>query len=67
MVNIKVLMMDCNKVPVMLKIMCMELRRFLKLATKRERAKVAEVCHDSVPHLYQLAGKHRFACAPVGN
>lgn len=47
----------------MLNIVCMELRHFLRLATKRERAKVAEVCHDSVSYLYQLAGKHRYASA----
>lgn len=39
----------------------MELRRFLKLASKRERAEVAEVCHGSVSYLYQIAGKHRHA------
>lgn len=41
----------------------MELKLFLKLATKRERAEVAVVCNDSVPYLYQLAGKHRYASA----
>jgi hypothetical protein len=39
----------------------MELKYFLKLATKRERAVVAAVCNDSVPYLYQLAGQHRYA------
>ena len=41
----------------------MELRQFLRAASKRERAEVATVCHDSVSYLYQLAGKHRFASA----
>ena len=40
---------------------CMELRYFLKLANKRERAEVAEVCHGSVSYLYQIAGSHRHA------
>lgn len=39
----------------------MELKYFLKMATKRERAEVAVVCNDSVSYLYQLAGKHRYA------
>ena len=41
----------------------MDLKEFLKLATKRERAEIAIVCNHSVPYLYQLAGKHRFASA----
>ncbi len=41
----------------------MELREFLKLATKRERAQVAAVCNHSVSYLYQIAGKHRYASA----
>lgn len=41
----------------------MELKQFLKAATKRERAEVAVVCNDSVSYLYQLAGKHRYASA----
>lgn len=41
----------------------MELKEFLKLATKRERADVAIVCNHSVSYLYQLAGKHRYASA----
>ena len=41
----------------------MELRQFLRAATKRERAEVAVVCGDSVSYLYQLAGGHRFASA----
>jgi hypothetical protein len=41
----------------------MELNQFLRKATKRERAEVAEVCNDSVSYLYQLAGRHRFASA----
>jgi hypothetical protein len=36
----------------------MELRDFLRAASKRERADVAVVCNDSVSYLYQLAGKH---------
>ncbi len=42
---------------------CMELKQFLKSATKRERAEVARVCNDSVSYLYQLAGRHRYASA----
>jgi hypothetical protein len=41
----------------------MELRQFLRVASKRERAEVAVVCNDSVAYLYQLAGKHRYASA----
>ncbi len=41
----------------------MELKQFLKAATKRERADLAVVCNDSVSYLYQLAGKHRYASA----
>ncbi len=39
----------------------MELKGFLKAATKRERAEVANACNDSVSYLYQIAGKHRYA------
>jgi hypothetical protein len=41
----------------------MELRQFLRAASKREWAEVAVVCNDSVSYLYQLAGKHRYASA----
>ena len=41
----------------------MELRQFLQLSSKRERAEVAEGCASSVSYLYQLAGKHRYASA----
>jgi hypothetical protein len=41
----------------------MELKDFLRAATKRERAEIAEVCSDSVSYLYQLAGRHRYASA----
>ena len=41
----------------------MELSSFLRIASKRERAEVAAVCHDSIPYLYQLAGMHRYASA----
>ena len=41
----------------------MELKDFLRAATKRERAEIAEVCNDSVSYLYQLAGRHRYASA----
>lgn len=41
--------------------MRMELKDFLKGATKRERADVAVACNDSVSYLYQIAGQHRFA------
>ena len=41
----------------------MELKYFLKAASKRERAEVAIVCNDSVSYLYQLAGRHRYASA----
>jgi len=39
----------------------MELKYFMKLADKRERAALATVCGHSVAYLYQLAGKHRYA------
>jgi len=39
----------------------MELKCFLKMATKRERAEVAVACNDSVSYLYQIAGNHRYA------
>lgn len=39
----------------------MELKHFLKMATKRERAEVAIACNDSVSYLYQIAGNHRYA------
>jgi len=41
----------------------MELKNFLRAASKRERAEVAVVCNDSVAYLYQLAGQHRYASA----
>ena len=41
----------------------MTLKRFLQLASKRERAEIAVVCNDSVSYLYQLAGQHRYASA----
>ena len=41
----------------------MDLRRFLQLSSKRERAEVATGCFSSVSYLYQLAGKHRYASA----
>lgn len=47
----------------MLIFLSMELRLFLREASKRERADVAVVCNDSVAYLYQLAGRHRFASA----
>ena len=47
----------------MLKYRVMELREFLRTATKAERAALAAVCHDSVSYLYQLAGRHRYASA----
>ena len=39
----------------------MDLKQFLRKSTKRERAEVAIVCHDSVSYFYQIAGKHRCA------
>ena len=39
----------------------MELKIFLKMASKRERAEVAVACNDSVSYLYQIAGNHRRA------
>ena len=39
----------------------MNLPTFLKLATKKERASLAQTCKTSVPYLYQLAGRHRYA------
>lgn len=44
-------------------LLCMELKEFMQLATKRERSEVATVCNNSVDYLYQLAGKHRCASA----
>ncbi len=41
----------------------MELKQFLRAATKRERAEVARDCNDSVSYLYQLAGKHKYVSA----
>ena len=41
----------------------MELRDFLRAATKRERAEVGVECSDPVSYLYQLAGGHRYASA----
>jgi len=32
---------------------CMELKDFLRAATKRERAEIAVVCNDSVSYLSQ--------------
>jgi len=48
---------------VLLKFSSMDLRRFLQLSSKRERAEVAQGCASSVSYLYQLAGKHRYASA----
>jgi hypothetical protein len=39
----------------------MELKQFLRIATKRERAEVAEDCRTTVAYLYQIAGEHRHA------
>lgn len=39
----------------------MELKEFLRKASKRERADLADACHSSVSYLYQLAGQHRCA------
>lgn len=47
----------------LLKFSSMDLRRFLQLSSKRERAEVAAGCFSSVSYLYQLAGKHRYASA----
>lgn len=47
----------------LLKFSIMDLKRFLQLSSKRERAEVAEGCFSSVSYLYQLAGKHRYASA----
>ena len=41
----------------------MELKDFLRAATKKERAAIAVVCSDSIPYLYLLAGQHRYASA----
>jgi len=41
----------------------MDLRQFLKAASKLEREEVAVVCSGSVAYLYQLAGQHRYASA----
>ena len=39
----------------------MKLKNFLRAASKRERADVADACMTSVAYLYQLAGGHRHA------
>ncbi len=39
----------------------MKLNQFLRNSTKRERAEVTIVCHNSVSYLYQIAGEHRRA------
>ena len=39
----------------------MDLKTFLRHATKRERPELDAVCNESVSCLYQLAGKHRNA------
>lgn len=39
----------------------MNMTEFLRAASKRERAEVAERCGTSVSYLYQLAGGHRHA------
>lgn len=39
----------------------MKMTEFLRAASKRERAEVAERCGTSVSYLYQLAGGHRHA------
>ena len=41
----------------------MKMCEFLRLASKGERADVADACDTSVPYLYQLAGRHRYASA----
>jgi len=41
----------------------MELKNFLRAASKHERAEVAIECNDSVAYLDQLAGRHRYASA----
>ena len=63
MLRLKVRKTDCKTIFTMLIFRRMELRHFLREASKRERADVAVVCNDSVAYLYQLAGKHRFASA----
>ncbi len=39
----------------------MELKDFLRAATREERAAVAEACNGSIAYLYQIAGRHRYA------
>ena len=41
----------------------MKLKQFLRAATKHERGELAAVCNNSIPYLYLLAGKHRYASA----
>ena len=43
----------------------MNMTEFLRAASKRERAEVAERCDTTVPYLYQLAGRHRNAGVPL--
>ena len=57
------MLVHCLAISTVLMFLRMELKQFLRAATKRERAEVAAVCNDSVSYLYQLAGKHRHASA----
>ena len=41
----------------------MKMCEFLRRTDKHERADVADACETSVPYLYQLAGRHRYASA----
>lgn len=45
----------------------MKLNRFLRAATPEERREVACACNGSVGYLYLLAGRHRYASAPMAD
>ena len=45
----------------------MKLNRFLRTATPEERKEVAAACNGSVSYLYLLAGRHRYASAPMAD
>ena len=47
--------------------MAMDMKTWLKQATKDRRAALAKSCGASVGHLYAIAGKHRRASTKVCN
>ena len=45
----------------------MSLKQFLRAAKPDERKKVAGACNGSMGYLYLLAGRHRYASAPMAD